>query len=208
MAFQSAVFLYIIIIFSSIIHEFAHGWAALSLGDQTAQREGRLTLNPLAHIDLFGTVVLPIFLMFTSGIFIGYAKPVPFNPLNLKKPMRDTALVGIAGPSSNLLIAAILGLVVRFFGNYVFLSEIAPFLSFVVVINIYLALFNLIPVPPLDGSKVLLGFFPKQFGKIYAYMEGLGFFSIFIALFLAMLILPNLAPLIFKLIVGKSFFIF
>ena len=151
-ALTSALFLYIVIIFSSIIHEYSHGWAALQLGDPTAKYEGRLTLNPLAHIDPFGTVLLPIFLLLTSGIFIGYAKPVPFNPMNLRDPRRDAGLVGVAGPASNLVIVLILGLIVRFMGNLAFMALLSPFLKLIIMINIWLALFNLIPVPPLDGS--------------------------------------------------------
>jgi Zn-dependent protease len=204
----SLLFLYIIIIFSSIIHEYSHGWMAYSLGDPTAKNEGRLTLNPLAHIDPFGTVILPIFLLVFSGIFIGYAKPVPFNPNNLKDPRRDTALVGVAGPASNLLVALILGLIVRFFGAVAFLAVISPFLKFIVMINIWLALFNLIPVPPLDGSKVLLGIIPKAFGRAYYALENMGIFSIIIAIFLAMYIIPYLAYPLFNLIVGQTFGLF
>ncbi len=204
----SLLFLYIIIIFSSIIHEYSHGWMAYSLGDPTAKNEGRLTLNPLAHIDPFGTVILPIFLLVFSGIFIGYAKPVPFNPNNLKDPRRDTALVGVAGPASNLLVAFILGFIVRFFGAVGFLAVISPFLKFIVIINIWLALFNLIPVPPLDGSKVLLGIIPKAFDRIYHALENMGLFSIIIAIFLAMYIIPYLAYPLFNLIVGQTFGLF
>lgn len=204
----SALFLYIIIIFSSIIHEYSHGWAALQLGDPTAKYEGRLTLNPLSHIDPFGTVLLPIFLLLTSGIFIGYAKPVPFNPMNLWDPRRDTGLVGVAGPASNLLIALILGLILRFAGQLAFMAAISPFLKLIVMINIWLALFNLIPVPPLDGSKVLLSIAPKAFGKFFSVMEGMGVFSIIIALFIAMMALPFLAYPLFNLIVGQPLIVF
>ena len=207
MPFESAIFLYIIIIFSSIIHEYSHGWMAYQLGDPTAKYEGRLTLNPIAHIDPFGTVVLPLVLLFTSGFFIGYAKPVPFNPANLKKPDRDTALVGVAGPGSNLVIALVLGFVVRFLGYLPYLNTIAPFLSFIVMINIWLALFNLLPLPPLDGSKILLGIAPRTFGRYYFALERSGFISLLIAFFIAMTIIPILAPLLFKLIVGASFFL-
>ena len=204
----SILFLYIIIILSSIIHEYSHGWTALQLGDPTAKYEGRLTLNPLAHIDPFGTVILPILLLLSSGIFIGYAKPVPFNPMNLRDPQKGTALVGAAGPTSNLSIALILGLIVRFGSQMAFLAAIVPFLKFIVMINIWLALFNLIPVPPLDGSKVLLGIAPRAFGRAYQAMEGLGFFGIIIALFLAMAVLPYLAYPLFSLFAGQPFGIF
>lgn len=205
---QSALFLYIIIIFSSIIHEYAHGWAAYQLGDSTAERMGRLTLNPFAHIDPFGTVFLPLALLLTSGIFIGYAKPVPFDPRNLRNPRRDTALVGIAGPASNILIAVVLGLIVRFGGGIAVLATVIPFLKFIVMINIWLALFNLIPVPPLDGSKVLLGIIPKAFGSAYDAMERMGFASIIIAIFIAGMVIPYLVYPLFNLFVGQPFVVF
>lgn len=205
---QSALFLYIIIIFSSIIHEYAHGWMAYQLGDSTAERMGRLTLNPFAHIDPFGTVFLPLALLLTSGIFIGYAKPVPFDPRNLRNPRRDTSLVGIAGPASNILIAIVLGLIVRFGGDVVVLAAVTPFLKFIVMINIWLALFNLIPVPPLDGSKVLLGIIPKAFGGAYDAMERMGFASIIIAIFIAGMVIPYLVYPLFNLFVGQPFIVF
>jgi Zn-dependent protease len=205
---QSALFLYIIIIFSSIIHEYAHGWMAYQLGDSTAERMGRLTLNPFAHIDPFGTVFLPLALLLTSGIFIGYAKPVPFDPRNLRNPRRDTAFVGIAGPASNILIAIVLGLIVRFGGGIAVLAAVTPFLKFIVLINIWLALFNLIPVPPLDGSKVLLGIIPKVFGGAYDAMERMGFASIIIAIFIAGMVIPYLVYPLFNLFVGQPFIVF
>lgn len=202
---SSLLFLYIIIIFSSIIHEYSHGWMAYQLGDPTAKMEGRLTLNPLVHIDPFGTVALPLILLLTANTFIGYARPVPFNPMNLKNPKRDTALVGLAGPSSNLFMALALGLIVRFFGNLGFMAMISPFLKFVVIINIWLALFNLIPLPPLDGSRILLGITPNSFGRWLFALERTGFVSLLIALMIAMVVLPSAVEFIFRLIVGQGF---
>ncbi len=199
---QSALFIYLIIVFSSVIHEYSHGLAAYQLGDPTAKNSGRLTLNPLVHLDLFGTVLLPFFLLLTAGAFLGYAKPVPFNPLNLRNPKRDTALIGIAGPGSNLLVALILGLVLRFFGQSGFLLAISPFLAFIVLVNIWLALFNLIPLAPLDGSKVLFGLAPSSWQGSLMSLERIGFWGFLIALFLAMTFLPYLSEFVFKLIVG------
>jgi Zn-dependent protease len=203
MVLESAIFLYIVIIFSAIIHEYAHGLMAYHLGDPTAKYSGRLTLNPLAHIDPFGTVILPIMLLWMGGFFIGYAKPVPFNPLNFKNEKGGTALVGIAGPASNLLIALILGLIVRFFGNIGLLATIAPLLSFIVLINIWLACFNLIPLPPLDGSKITMGLAPRSLENFFFNLERTSFISLIVALVLAMTILPHIVPLMFKLIVGQ-----
>ena len=154
------IFLYLVIIFSAVFHEYAHGWAAYQLGDTTAKDAGRLTLNPLRHLDPVGTVIIPLFLLFTSGIFIGWAKPVPYNPNNLRDQKYGNLKVGIAGPAANVLIALILGLFIRFFSGYLVITNILPliffdFLALIAYINIFLALLNLIPLPPLDGSKII-----------------------------------------------------
>jgi len=198
MDFQSGLFLYIIIIFSAIIHEYAHGWMALRQGDPTAKDAGRLTLNPLAHIDPFGTVMLPLILLIVGGIFIGYAKPVPINPYNFRNPKRDTALVSLAGPGSNFIVAIILGLFIRFFDASPALVTMIPFLESVVYINVLLGLFNLIPVPPLDGSKILMSAMP--YDKAIIFERNIGPFGIFLALLIAFMILPYLTSLVFNLI--------
>ena len=199
-------FLYIIIVLSAVFHEYAHAWSAYRLGDTTAKDAGRLTLNPFVHLDLMGTVLIPLFLLFTSGIFIGWAKPVPYNPYNLKDQRYGSLKVGAAGPSANLMIALVLGLFLRFFGGSIVVSDvIAPvflqFLALIVYINIFLALFNLIPMPPLDGSKIFMDLFPRQ----WRYFEQFGFLGIFIALFLAFFFLPPVAQVIFKIITGQGF---
>jgi len=196
------LFLYIVIVLSATFHEYSHGFIAYKLGDTTAKDAGRLTLNPLAHIDLYGTVIIPLFLLFYGGIFIGWAKPVPYNPYNLKDQKYGSLKVGIAGPGANLLIALIIGLFLRFFIS----DPITPFfalLSLIVYINIFLALFNLIPLPPLDGSKVLMDLFPRFSRGIMS----LGFFGIFLALIVAFFILSPLAGFIFQLITGQAAFL-
>ncbi len=203
--FSQKAFLYIIIILSAVFHEFAHGWAAYQLGDSTAKDAGRLTLNPFRHLDPVGTVIIPLFLLFTSGIFIGWAKPVPYNPNNLRDQKYGTLKVGIAGPGANLTIALILGLFIRFFSGYLVIMNILPliffgFLAMITYINIFLALFNLIPLPPLDGSKIFFDLFPRQ----RHYLERIGFIGIFLALFLSFYFLSPLAGLIFRLITGHG----
>lgn len=141
------------------VHEAAHAWAADRLGDPTARISGRLSLNPLRHIDLFGTVLLPLFLIMSgAGFVIGWAKPVMFDPFNLRKPRRDAGLIGLAGPVSNLLMAAIAALVMRLIGQIGLASLIlTPF----IIISVLLAVFNLVPLHPLDGGKIVTGFLPK-----------------------------------------------
>lgn len=152
------LFVIVIIVFSAIVHEVMHGVAADKLGDPTARYAGRLTLNPIPHIDPFGSIVLPILLAFSHSPFLfGWAKPVPYNPYNLtRSPRYGEAIVAGAGPVSNFAIAIFCGLVIRL-GVFGPANDI---IFLVVVINVMLGFFNLIPIPPLDGSKVLTAFLP------------------------------------------------
>jgi Zn-dependent protease len=199
------LFLYLVIILSATFHEYAHGFIAYKLGDSTAKDAGRLTLNPLAHIDLMGTVIIPLFLLFYGGIFIGWAKPVPYNPLNLRDQKYGSLKVGIAGPTANFLIALILGIFLKIASagalGYVFSPAFLTALSIIVYINIFLGLFNLIPLPPLDGSKVFMDLFPKA----RPVLERIGFVGIFLALILAFFLLPILAKSLFWFITGRAF---
>jgi len=151
-----------ILIFSIVIHEVAHGYAANMLGDPTARLSGRLTLNPIKHIDLVGSILVPAFLVITNaGILFGWAKPVPYNPYNLRNKRWGEAIVAFAGPGTNLLIAIIFGLIARFgVGQlpdaFVLIATVASF------VNLFLGLFNLIPLPPLDGYTTLRGILPYQ----------------------------------------------
>ena len=166
---------YIIIIplifMSIIIHEVSHGYVAYLLGDDTAKRRGRLSLNPLKHIDKFGTIILPVLLLLLSGgtFAFGYAKPVPLNPYNFKDFKRGTAYSAAAGPLANFIIAALLALLFRLFfhgldANSVSAAQLILFKSLYIGIffNLFLGLFNLIPIPPLDGSKVLGAFLSDE----------------------------------------------
>jgi Zn-dependent protease len=159
------IFLIVVIIFSAIIHEVMHGVAADSLGDKTARYAGRLTLNPIPHIDLFGSILLPALLALShSPFFFGYAKPVPYNPYNLRPGRFSEAIVAGAGPASNLVIALIGGLIIRL---NIF-SGANDIIFLIVVVNVMLCFFNLIPVPPLDGSKVLEALLPRGLQHSYA----------------------------------------
>jgi Zn-dependent protease len=167
------LFVIIILVISIVIHEVSHGYAANMLGDPTARIEGRLTLNPISHIDPVGSVVIPALLVFTgANILFGWAKPVPYNPYNLSNQKWGEAIVAGAGPAVNLIIAIIFGLLIRF-GAGVLSPAFVDIVSFIVYINILLALFNLIPIPPLDGSKILKAILPFPLSQKYAQFENI-----------------------------------
>lgn len=163
------IFTIIILILSVVIHEVSHGYAALMLGDQTARLAGRLTLNPIKHLDPFGSVIIPALLVLSGSSFlIGWAKPVPYNPYNLRNARWGEAIVAGAGPLVNIFIAIVFGLIIRFGIIYEYVSiEFVKIASTVVLINILLALFNMFPIPPLDGSKVLKSLLPYELSYKY-----------------------------------------
>jgi Zn-dependent protease len=173
----------LLILFVSIVfHEYAHGWVAYKLGDPTAKEAGRLTLNPLKHIDIFGTIILPFILFKMSGgsFALGYAKPVPINPYHFKNPRRDVMWVGLAGPFVNFLTANFLLLLFKLL-PHTFLSEIFLYAA---AINLILAVFNLTPIPPLDGSRIITAFLPYKFSMVYLNMGLLGSAIIMLLIFL------------------------
>lgn len=176
----------IALVFAVVIHEFAHGYAAYLLGDPTAKRAHRLTLNPIAHLDLFGSVILPLVLVFTgSPVLLGWAKPVPFNPAYFRDPRQGVMIVGAAGPLTNFLAALASAVLFRLGGPMAPL--IAHFLVFFCATNLILGVFNLIPIPPLDGSRILLGILPADLVPAYLRMEPFGFIIIFALLWLGLL---------------------
>lgn len=197
------IFSIIVLIFSVILHEVAHGFAAEMLGDPTARLQGRLTLNPLAHIDLFGSIILPVISYFSGGFIIGWAKPVPYNPYNLKNQRWGEAIVAGAGPATNISIALIFGLFLRFSGASVSATLLA-IVSTIVIINLVLAIFNLVPIPPLDGSKILFSIAPNRLANFRAFMERYSLLVIlFFIFFLWQLILP-IVYWLFTLITGMA----
>ncbi len=211
-----AVFTIVILIFSVIIHEVAHGYAAYMLGDQTAKRAGRLTLNPIAHIDLFGSIIIPAILVISNvGVLFGWAKPVPYNPNNLTNRRfgltQDLceAIVGFAGVGTNILLAILFAIITRIatFEGAIIFANLAATVTFV---NLSLGLFNLIPIPPLDGYTVLRGILPLKLSTSFRALEarvyGNSIFTRLIVIFIFVYFLStpfyNLIEWIFKLLVG------
>ncbi len=179
----------ILLIFSVILHEIAHGFVADRMGDPTARLAGRLTLNPIPHIDPIGTILLPLFLILThAGILFGWAKPVPFDPFNLKNPRRDAAIISLAGPATNLLIAILSSLIIRLIliTHASGISFLIPILAGLLQINIVLGIFNLLPVSPLDGFKVVGGLLSDEQARNWYGLERYGM------IFLLALIFPLL----------------
>src|SRR3989344_5032201 len=203
----SFIFSIPVLICSVIIHEVSHGAVASYIGDQTAKNSGRLTLNPLKHIDPIGTIILPIFLILTTGKGIGWAKPVPINPYNFRDQKYGFLKVAIAGPASNLLIALLFGLLMRLAISLNFISPaFYQAVSFIVFINILLAIFNLMPIPPLDGSHILFTLLPKSTRNVQFFLSRYGFFIlIFLFFFFSPFgrFLEYAVNLIFTLIVGS-----
>jgi Zn-dependent protease len=185
------VFDIIIIVFSAILHEVSHGLAARALGDKTAEYAGRLTLNPLVHIDLYGSVIMPLFLWTISGgrFLFAYAKPVPYNPYNLKNQKWGPAFVGLAGPLTNLVLAGLMAIFIR--SNYLPIG-VSGFLFRVLLINVSLAVFNMIPIPPLDGSKIIYLIVPNRYHQKINQFERYGIWVtlIFVFFFSYVLVYP------------------
>ncbi len=205
-AIQLSLFELIVFIFSVMIHEITHGFVAERLGDPTARLAGRLTLNPIKHIDPIGSVILPLLLMVTHSPFVfGWAKPVPYDPRNLKNPRLGGGLIAAAGPLVNLTLAAIFGLFLRFLPVS---GQMVPFLALIVYVNILLAIFNLIPIPPLDGSKVLWAVLPPSLAvdRFLMVLEQYGFILLLLLLVSGGLsfIVPIISSL-FRLFTGVSF---
>jgi Zn-dependent protease len=198
------IFYLTILLFSVIIHEVAHGAMAYSLGDPTAKYEDRLTLNPLKHLDLFGSVILPLFLVLTkSSIIVGWAKPVPINPYNFRDKKWGELKVAFSGPASNFIIALIFGLIIRFFNPA---SPLLEFLGFIVKLNLILMIFNLIPVPPLDGHWILFSLLPESFSNFKNILNQYGLLILLFIIFFGFYGINFIALFLFSLITGYSFY--
>ncbi len=196
------IFSVAVLIFSVVAHEVSHGYMAQYLGDPTARLAGRLTMNPLKHLDPIGSFVAPLFSMFfLGGMIIGWAKAVQLNPYNLRDQKWGDAKVALAGPLTNLGIAFVFAMLLRFGGAF-FTDAMLMMIHLIVMINIILALFNLVPIPPLDGSKVLMSILPYRFRYIGDYLERYSIaFILFFAFFLWKYFFPLIA-LVYWLFVG------
>lgn len=198
------VFQIVVLICSAVIHEVSHGYVAQALGDKTAEEAGRLTLNPLKHLDLYGSFLLPLLLYYVSqGTFVfGWAKPVPYNPYNLKDPKKGGALIAAAGPASNFLLAIVFAAAIRVFGGTVFFASVLPFFAVVVLINLVLGVFNLVPIPPLDGSKILFGFLPRSAERFEYAISRYGMFILIFFIFFGWSLIAPVIDFLFRLLVG------
>ncbi|MDO8471109.1 MAG: site-2 protease family protein [bacterium] len=194
-----------VLIMSVVIHEVSHGYAASYLGDETARYQGRLTLNPLKHLDFVGSFLVPSIAYFLGGFIFGWAKPVPYNPYNLRPGRWSEAIVAAAGPVSNMLLALIFGMLLRVGfsgGSSLANPAFIQITSMIVFINIILAIFNLVPIPPLDGSKLLFALFPDKLFQIRGFFERYGLILVlFFVFFLWQFIFPVVVVL-FRLITG------
>lgn len=200
------VFQIIIIIVSVVFHELSHGYAAYFLGDPTAKLAGRLTINPLKHLEWFGSVIVPIITtLLPGGIVFGWAKPVPYNPYNLKIPRWGEVIVAFAGPLSNIIIALVFSLYIRYLGPDVLLSSAGQLSILIVLVNITLAVFNMMPVPPLDGFKVFGGLMPARFYQARQFMERNMLAFILIFIFAFSFILSPIISWLFTLFTGLKF---
>jgi len=204
----------VIFFFAVVVHECAHGWMASRCGDNTARYAGRITLNPLPHIDLIGTVIFPLLLIVSGSPFvIGWAKPVPVNPYNFNNPRRDLVRVGAFGPLSNIGLAVVSSFLV-WISSYLPMEELRRslllILLFSVLINLLLAVFNLIPIPPLDGSQIMSGLLPSHMAMRYAAIAPFGFIIIFLLLLTGLLwaIIIPIVQFLYSLLflwVGRGF---
>lgn len=192
------IFYVLVLIMSVVFHELAHGYVAYMLGDNTAKDSKRLTLNPIHHLDPFGSVILPLLLYFSTGgtFLIGWAKPVPYNPNNLKNVRSGTFLISIAGITANIFLAVLFGLLIRFAPVLGLPPSFYKISYMIVFLNLVLALFNIIPIPPLDGAKMLFSILPPRFHNIEVFLEKYG---ILLLLVFIIFIWNKIAPLVFFL---------
>lgn len=199
------IFQLIVLIYSVVIHEVSHGVMANALGDPTAKNLGRLTLNPIKHLDMFGSFLLPLLLVIVRSPFLfGYAKPVPYNPRNLSDRTYGAAKVGAAGPLSNIVLALLFGIILRFLPVTLSGTILPQLLSFIVLINLMLAIFNLVPIPPLDGHWLLLALLPPRYSGLVAFLYRNSLLLIVVFIIFIFPIIYPLVRFLFRIITGIS----
>ena len=192
---------------SVVIHEVSHGYAASFLGDETARYQGRLTLNPVKHLDFVGSILVPSISYFLGGFIFGWAKPVPYNPYNLRPGRWSEAAVAAAGPASNIILALIFGILLRVTISMETSWATPAFVqitAMIVFINILLAIFNLMPIPPLDGSKLLFAFFPDKLFQIRGFFERYGLILVLFFIFFLWQFISPVIGILFRLITGVA----
>jgi Zn-dependent protease len=202
------VFEFLVLLFSVMVHEISHGLVAEQLGDPTARLAGRITLNPLKHIDPFGSILLPLVLVIThSPVILGWAKPVPYDPTHLPNPKVAAGKIAAAGPLSNFALAAVFAILLRIAIAQGSFPNVIGFFAIIVILNLSLGVFNLVPIPPLDGSKVLFAFLPasKTSYQLMAFFERYGMILIFLLLFVGGSFLGPTVGKLFTLLTGQAF---
>jgi Zn-dependent protease len=204
------IFEFLVLIFSAVLHEIAHGYEAERLGDDTARKAGRLTLNPLVHLDPFGSILMPILLYIASGgtFFFAAAKPVPYNPNNLKNPRTGSAKIAIAGPLTNFGLAIIFGVLVRICAYFPISStsiQLIQLLGLICLINVLLGTFNLVPIPPLDGSRVLFAALPQTQTtyKVMYFLERWGLIFVLLFVFFGFGLITPIIGFLFTHLTGQ-----
>ena len=198
------IFYIVILIMSIVIHEVSHGFMAEYFGDDTARNAGRLTLNPIKHLDLFGSIILPLSMYYLFGFPFGWAKPVPYNPNNLSNRKWGTIAVASAGVLSNLLIAVIFGLIIRFSLGLNLATSFYSIVFLIVKINIALAIFNLVPIPPLDGSRIFISFLPESISEVIFNYEAYGLIFLLVFVFFFSQYLSPILVFLLHLITGLA----
>lgn len=194
------VFNLAVLMFSIVIHEVSHGLVAYKLGDPTAKQLGRLSMNPIKHLDFTGSFLVPLISYLFGGFVFGWAKPVPYNPYNLRNQKWGPAMVAAAGPASNLIVALVFGFGLRFAGALPINAGIA--MSLISYINLMLFVFNLMPIPPLDGSKILAPFLPYKYENWLLNLERYGLFLVFFFIIFLFPFVARIIPILFSLIIG------
>ncbi len=195
------IFQLAILIMSVVVHEVSHGLMANRLGDPTAKQMGRLTFNPLSHLDFMGSFLVPLITSLGGGFIFGWAKPVPYNPYNLKNQKWGPALVAGVGPFSNFVVALVFGLTLRFGQTYLPDPALLA-MSLIIYINILLGIFNLVPIPPLDGSKILAAFLPYRYERYLLALERWGMILVLAFVFFIFPLISPIVPILFRVITG------